>query len=107
MTTMTRSFTATLAAFTALLVQPLRLDAAGPDPNLRAQIDSSTLVQTLDRPTMVVPSNGNVTQKVSLLNCGLPPALSEDSTNKEILSVQVVANGTGDPIAVPGVRRRQ
>ena len=192
---MTRSFTATLAAFTALLVQPLRLDAAGPDPNLRAQIYSSNLVQamdqctsavtnvggvgacppghsstdgtpftagrvriksnsgrsqvtttlksssatppgalagksihtvimlritrtvgsplvtwvdqTLDCPTMVVPSNGNVTQKVSLLNCGLPPALSEDSTNKEILSVQVVANGTGDPIAVPGVRRRQ
>src|SRR6185295_17321187 len=63
--------------------------------------------QTLDCPNVIVTGNGDVSQKVSLLDCGLAPALAENTTNKEVLSVQVVDSGSGKPIAVPGVRRRK
>lgn len=62
--------------------------------------------QVLDCPDIAVPANGNVTQKVSLTNCGLPAALAENSTNKEVVAVQVVDSNTGKPLAVPGIRRR-
>jgi hypothetical protein len=62
--------------------------------------------QTLDCPTVLVPANGNMLQKATLQDCGLPLALADRSTNKEILSVQVVDSGSGKPIAVPGVRRK-
>jgi len=61
--------------------------------------------QVLDCPDMVVPSNGNVTQKVSLSNCGLATELANDTTNKEVITVQVVDSTSGKPVAVPGVRR--
>ena len=63
--------------------------------------------QTLDCPNVTVPSSGDVVQKVSLVDCGLATTLADNTTNKEILSVQVVNNATGKVIAVPGVRRRQ
>jgi hypothetical protein len=62
--------------------------------------------QVLDCPDFAVPSNGNAVQKVSLTNCGLPAALAENSTNKEVIAVQVVDSGSGKPLAVPGIRRR-
>src|SRR5881397_779670 len=46
--------------------------------------------QTLDCPSVTVPANGNVIQKVTLLDCGLAPTLEDKTTNKEVLSVQVV-----------------
>ena len=55
---------------------------------------------------MIVPANGNVVQKETLLGCGLAPTLEEKTTNKEVLSVQVVDTVSGKPIAVPGVRRK-
>ena len=62
--------------------------------------------QTLDCPPVIVPANGNVVQKETLLGCGLAPTLEEKTTNKEVLSVQVVDTVSGKPIAVPGVRRK-
>jgi hypothetical protein len=62
--------------------------------------------QTLDCPDVIVPPSGNVKQSETLLDCGLAPALDEKSTNKEILSVQVVDSVSGKVIAVPGVRRK-
>ena len=62
--------------------------------------------QTLDCPDVIVPPSGNVKQKETLLGCGLAPALDEKTTNKEVLSVQVVDSVSGKPIAVPGVRRK-
>lgn len=62
--------------------------------------------QVLDCPDMAVPANGNVVQKVGLNSCGLAPALADNTTNKEVIAVQVVDSMTGKPVAVPGVRRR-
>ena len=62
--------------------------------------------QVLDCPDIAVPANGNATQKVSLTSCGLPAALAENSTNKEVVTVQVVDSASGKPLAVPGIRRR-
>lgn len=62
--------------------------------------------QVLDCPDMAIPSNGNALQKVSLIDCGLAAALADNTTNKEVITVQVVDSITGKPIAVPGIRRR-
>jgi hypothetical protein len=62
--------------------------------------------QTLDCPDVTVPANGNVIQKETLLGCGLNPTLEDKTTNKEVLSVQVVDSVSSKPIAVPGVRRK-
>jgi len=62
--------------------------------------------QTLDCPDVTVPPSGNVKQKETLLGCGLASALDEKTTNKEILSVQVVDSVSGKVIALPGVRRK-
>jgi len=62
--------------------------------------------QTLDCPPVIVPANGNVVQKVTLLDCNLPQTLEDKTTNKEVLSVQVVDSVTGKAFAVPGVRRK-
>ncbi len=62
--------------------------------------------QTLDCPNIPIGPTGDVLQKVSLTDCGLAAALADNTTNKEVLSVQVVDSGSGKPIAVPGVRRR-
>jgi hypothetical protein len=61
--------------------------------------------QTLECPDAAVLSDGKVAQKVSLQSCGLPAPLSDNTTNKEIVSIRVVDSGSGLPIAVPGVRR--
>jgi len=63
--------------------------------------------QTLDCPSVTVPPSGDVTQKTALVTCGLVPPLSDDTTNKEILSVQVVDSTSGKAIAVPGVRNNK
>ena len=62
--------------------------------------------QTLDCPQMAVPNSGNLLQNVTLEDCGLPSTLADDFTIKEVLSVQVVDDNSGKPIAVPGVRRK-
>jgi hypothetical protein len=62
--------------------------------------------QVLDCPDIAMPSNGNATQKTSLVACGLPAMLADNTTNKEVISVQVVDSVSGKPGAVPGVRRR-
>jgi hypothetical protein len=61
--------------------------------------------QVLDCPDMAIPSNGNALQKVSLLDCGLPSALANNTTIKEVIAVQVVDSVSGKAVAVPGVRR--
>ena len=63
--------------------------------------------QTLDCPSVTVPASGVVSQRTSLGTCGLVSPLSDDTTNKEILSVQVVDSNSGKPIAVPGVRNNR
>ena len=62
--------------------------------------------QTLDCPNIPVGPTGDVLQKVSLTDCGLPAALADNTTNKEVISVQVIDNASGNPLAVPGIRRR-
>jgi len=62
---------------------------------------------TLTCPAVTVPPNGNSVTRVRLADCGLGPQQSHESTNKEIVSVAVVDADTGEPIAVPGVRKRQ
>jgi len=62
--------------------------------------------QTLDCPNIPVGPTGDVVQKVSLTDCGLAAALADNTTNKEVLAVQVINNGSGKPIAVPGTRRK-
>src|SRR5207249_9621709 len=61
--------------------------------------------QTLNCPNILVPFTGDANQKVSLLDCGLALTLADNTTNKEIVSVQVVDNASSKPLAVPGVRR--
>ena len=61
--------------------------------------------QTLNCPNFVVPATGDTVQKVSLLDCGLAAMLADNTTNKEVVSVQVIDNASSKPLAVPGVRR--
>ena len=61
--------------------------------------------QTLNCPNILVPPTGDAIQKATLLDCGLAAALADNTTNKEIVSVQVVDNASSKAIAVPGVRR--
>ena len=61
--------------------------------------------QVLDCPDIAIPSNGNAIQKVSLLDCGLAAPLADNTSNKEVVAVQVVDSVSGKPIAVPGIRR--
>ena len=61
--------------------------------------------QTLECPDAAVLSDGKVIQKVSLQSCGLPAPLSDNTTNKEIVTIRVVDSGSGLTIAVPGIRR--
>lgn len=61
--------------------------------------------QVLDCPDIAVPSSGNAVQKASLLDCGLAAMLADDTTNKEVISVQLVDSVSGKVVAVPGVRR--
>ena len=65
------------------------------------------LDRTLDCPSVTVPPSGNVSQKTTLASCGLVSPLSDDTTNKEVLSAQVVDSTSGKPIAVPGVRNNR
>ena len=61
--------------------------------------------QTLNCPNILVPPAGDVTQKLSLVDCGLAAMLADNTTNKEVVSVQVIDNASSKPLAVPGVRR--
>jgi len=61
--------------------------------------------QMLDCPTFTVPGNGNAVQKASLTDCGLAATLADNTTNKEVVAVQIVDSVSGKVIAVPGVRR--
>lgn len=62
--------------------------------------------QVLDCPDMAIPSNGNATQKASLVDCGLAATLADNTTNKEVIAVRVEDSVSGKVVAVPGVRRR-
>ena len=61
--------------------------------------------QTLSCPNILVPPAGDVVQKVSLVDCGLAAMLADNTTNKEVVSVQVIDNASSKPLAVPGVRQ--
>ena len=61
--------------------------------------------QVLDCPDFAVPSNGNVVQKTSLLDCGLAATLADNTTNKEVIAVRVVDSNSDRAVAVPGLRR--
>src|SRR5437870_13022816 len=49
-----------LVALGGVIVQPLRLEAAGPDPNLKATRYSTSLVQPMDQCTSSVSNVGRV-----------------------------------------------
>src|SRR5437899_4446891 len=49
-----------LVALGGVIVQPLRLEAAGPDPNLKATRYSTSLVQAMDQCTFSVTNVGGV-----------------------------------------------
>jgi hypothetical protein len=61
--------------------------------------------QVLDCPDIAVPGNGNVLQKANLVDCGLAATLADNTTNKEVIAVQVVDSVSGKVVAVPGIRR--
>src|SRR5216684_834490 len=47
-------------ALGAVIVEPLRLEALGPDPNLKARSYSTALVQAMDQCTSVITNVGGV-----------------------------------------------
>src|SRR5437867_11036928 len=49
-----------LVALGAVIVQPLRLEAAGPDPNLKATRYSTSLVEAMDQCTFSITNVGGV-----------------------------------------------
>ena len=49
-----------LVALGAVIVQPLRLEAAGPDPNLKATRYGTSLAQAMDQCTFSVTNVGGV-----------------------------------------------
>lgn len=56
-----------------------------------------------------ITGTGNYVKRMPLVGnagCGLPPALASEAFQKEIVSVSVIDAGSGEAIAVPGVRKR-
>jgi len=62
--------------------------------------------QTLLCPLVTVPTTGNLVQRTSLTGCGLPAALANQATHKEVVQASVIDNDTNAVIAVPGVRKK-
>jgi hypothetical protein len=124
--------TVTLAA---MIVQRGGAHALGPDRNMYAPVYPSTLVQALDECPLTMtnvggaeassPSNSNTggtrftrgwvvirakstwnQVATGLCSNSATPLDALANTFKEVLSVQVIDEASGEPIVVPGIRRK-
>jgi hypothetical protein len=56
-----------------------------------------------------ISGTGNYVKRMQLAGvagCGLPSSLASEQFEKEIVSAAVINADTGEPVAVPGVRKK-